>query len=138
MLTRIITGVVGIALAAFVIQTGGTLFAAFALVLSLLAWFEYVRAFAHLGHRLTFVLGLVFLVLLWGCAWLGSAEETMAVTTAGVLLLLLVSVLLHGRVTFQARACFIPACRSRTWCCCARRTARCSPRPSGRSSSAVP
>ena len=102
MLTRIITGVVGIALAAFVIQTGGTLFAAFALVLSLLAWFEYVRAFAHLGHSLTFVLGLVFLVLLWGCAWLGSAEETMAVTTAGVLLMLLVSVLLHGRVTFQA------------------------------------
>ncbi|MDY6267494.1 MAG: phosphatidate cytidylyltransferase [Selenomonadaceae bacterium] len=102
MLTRIITGVVGIALAAFVIQTGGTLFAAFALVLSLVAWFEYVRAFAHLGHRLTFVLGLVVLVLLWGCAWLGSAEETMAVTTVGVLLMLLMSVLLHGRVTFQA------------------------------------
>ena len=34
MFTRIITGVVGIALAAFVIQTGGALFAGFALVLS--------------------------------------------------------------------------------------------------------
>ena len=100
MLTRIITGVIGIALAAFIIQTGGTLFAAFALVLSLVAWYEYARAFAHRGHHLTFVLGIVALALIWGCAWLGSAEETMAVATAAVLCMLLLSVLLHGRVTF--------------------------------------
>ncbi len=104
MLTRIITGVIGIALAAFVIQTGGTLFAVFELVLALLAWFEYVRAFAQRGHNLTFVLGLVALVLIWGCGWLGNAEETMAVTTVAVLLMLLLSVLLHGRVTFTDAA----------------------------------
>ena len=75
MLTRIITGVVGIALAAFIIQTGGALFSAFALVLSLVAWFEYVRAFAHKGVRGAFVLGALGLVLLWGCAWLGNAED---------------------------------------------------------------
>ena len=104
MLIRIITGVVGIALAAFVIQTGGTLFAAFALVLMLLAWFEYVRAFAKRGHNLTFVLGLFALALIWGCGWLGNAEEMMAVTTVAVLLMLLLSVLLHGRVTFTDAA----------------------------------
>ena len=100
MLTRIITGIVGIALAAFIIQTGGALFSAFALVLSLVAWFEYVRAFSHKGIRCTFALGALGLVLLLGCAWLGNAEETMAVMTGIVLLSLLLSVLLHGRMTF--------------------------------------
>ena len=89
MLTRIITGVVGIALAAFVIQTGGALFAGFALVLSMLAWFEYARAFHRKGSNLTFLTGI-----------LGNADESMAVTTGIVLIVLLESVLLHGRVSF--------------------------------------
>ena len=100
MFTRIITGVVGIALAAFVIQTGGALFAGFALVLSVLAWFEYARAFHRKGNNLTFLTGILGLILLWGCAWLGNAEESMAVTTGIVLIVLLESVLLHGRVSF--------------------------------------
>ena len=100
MITRIITGIVGIALAAFVIQTGGTLFAVFALVLSLIAYFEYVRAFAHKGGNLAFVPGLIGLALLWGCAWLGNTDETMLVGTLIVLGILLESVLLHGRITF--------------------------------------
>ena len=100
MLTRIITGVVGIALAAFVIQMGGALFAGFALVLSILAWFEYARAFHRKGSNLTFLTGILGLFLLWGCAWLGNADESMAVTTGIVLIVLLESVLLHGRVSF--------------------------------------
>ena len=100
MFTRIITGVVGITLAAFVIQTGGALFAGFALVLSVLAWFEYARAFHRKGSNLTFLTGILGLILLWGCAWLGNAEESMAVTTGIVLIVLLESVLLHGRVSF--------------------------------------
>ena len=100
MLTRIITGVVGIALAAFVIQTGGALFAGFALVLSILAWFEYARALPRKGSNLTFRTGILGLFLLWGCAWLGNADESMAVTTGIVLIVLLESVLLHGRVSF--------------------------------------
>ena len=57
MITRIITGLIGIALAAYVIQTGGTLFAGFALVLGLIAWFEYARAFGERGMGLTFLTG---------------------------------------------------------------------------------
>lgn len=102
MLTRIITGVIGIVLAAAVIQMGGALFAGFALLLSLLAWFEYTRAFARKGERLTFLLGIVGLVLLWGCAWLGNADEMVAVSTGIVLVVLLMAVLLHGRVSFPA------------------------------------
>ena len=100
MFTRIITGVVGIALAALIIQMGGALFAGFALVLSLIAWFEYARAFHKKGMNITFITGIIGLFLLWGCAWLGNAEETMAVSTGIVLVVLLESVLLHGRVSF--------------------------------------
>ena len=38
LLTRIITGIVGIALAAVIIQTGGVFFAGAALLLAWLAW----------------------------------------------------------------------------------------------------
>ncbi len=100
MLTRIITGIVGIALMTFIIQTGGTLFAGAVLVLSLVAWFEYAQAFSHKGGNLTFFTGLVALVLIWGCGWLGNTDEMLAVVSGTVLLLLLETVLLHGRITF--------------------------------------
>ena len=51
MLVRIITGIGGIGLAAFVIQAGGTLFAVCGLVLALGAWFEYCNAFDKKGYR---------------------------------------------------------------------------------------
>ena len=69
-------------------------------MLSILAWFEYARAFHRKGSNLTFLTGILGLFLLWGCAWLGNAEESMAVTTGIVLIVLLESVLLHGRVSF--------------------------------------
>ena len=52
MLTRIITGVIGIALAACVIQTGGLIFALAALLLAILAWVEYVRPSGRRGSIL--------------------------------------------------------------------------------------
>ena len=104
MLTRIITGVIGIALAAFVIQTGGLLFALFALLLSLLAWVEYVKAFGQKGEHLSFLVGALGLIGLWGCAWLGKAEAMTAVITAAVLAIFLETVLRHGKVSFPAAA----------------------------------
>jgi len=97
-ITRILTGIVGIAMAAFIIQTGGWLFAGFALLLSLIGWYEYSHAFAYKGIRTTFFLGILGLFLLWGCSWLGNAEELMAVTTGITLVTLLMTVLLHGRI----------------------------------------
>jgi len=101
LLTRIITGVVGIALMTFIIQWGGALFAGAVLVLSLVAWFEYMQAFSHKGSNLTFFTGIVALVLLWGCGWLGNTDEFLAVVSGIVLVILLETVFLHGRVTFQ-------------------------------------
>ncbi|MBQ1867343.1 phosphatidate cytidylyltransferase [Selenomonas sp.] len=96
MITRIITGIIGIVLAAFVIQTGGTVFAGFALVLALLAWFEYVRAFSERGMGLTFGTGLAGIALLWYAGRYGNAELMMAVSTLIVLVILLESVLRHS------------------------------------------
>lgn len=100
MLTRIITGVIGIALAACIIQYGGAAFAIFALLLSLLAYFEYVRAFQSIGHNTLFITGLIALVLVWGCGWLGNADELVAVTMGTTLVMLLFSVFRHGSVRF--------------------------------------
>lgn len=101
MLTRIITGVIGIALAAFIIQTGGLLFAGFALVLALGAWFEYVRAFQNRGLGLTFVTGLIGIAVMWYAALCGGGDLLVAAATAVVLVVLLESVLLHGSVSFM-------------------------------------
>lgn len=101
MIVRVITGLVGIALAAFVIQTGGWVFSAFALLLSLVGWYEFTSAFSQNGTGTTFFTGILGLVLLWGCAWLGNAEEFMAVSLFILLIVLLESVLLHGRVPFD-------------------------------------
>ncbi len=102
LITRIITGIVGIALAAAVIQTGGWVFRGVSLALSLIAWFEYSRAFSKLGIRTTFLTGILLLVLFWGCATLGNADEFMAVSTLAVLVVLLESVLFYGRISFDA------------------------------------
>ena len=95
------TGIVGIALATFVIQTGGWIFSAFALVLSLVGWYEFSAAFSRRGTRTTFFTGILGLALLWGCAWLGNAEEFTGVSMFLLAVVLLESVLLHGHVSFD-------------------------------------
>ncbi|SFT71826.1 phosphatidate cytidylyltransferase [Selenomonas sp. GACV-9] len=101
MITRIITGVVGIALAAYVIQTGGMVFAGFALVLALLAWFEYARAFGERGMGLTLLTGFLGIALLWYAGWQGNVELMVAAATLIVLVVMLESVLLHGSVSIM-------------------------------------
>lgn len=99
MVTRILTGIVGIALAAFIIQTGDWPFAAFALVLPLIGWYEYSKAFIKKGLRTAFILGILGITLIWGCAWLGNMEEMVAVVTGITLVTLLLTVFLHGRIS---------------------------------------
>ncbi|SDG38458.1 phosphatidate cytidylyltransferase [Selenomonas sp. WCT3] len=101
MITRIITGIIGIALAALVIQTGGMLFAGFALVLALLAWFEYVRAFSERGMGLTFATGLAGITLLWYAGRFGNAELMMAASTLILLVILLETVLRHSATSIM-------------------------------------
>lgn len=101
MITRIITGLIGIALAAYVIQTGGTLFAGFALVLGLIAWFEYARAFGERGMGLTLLTGFLGVAALWYTGWQGNVELMVAAATLIVAIVLLESVLLRGSVSIM-------------------------------------
>jgi len=93
---RIITGIIGIAIAAFVIQYGGAPFAGFAIFLSLLAWHEYSAAFRRAGVITTYIFGALTLVLLLCCAWLGNVEELLAVLTISMMAIFLLTVILRG------------------------------------------
>lgn len=96
MLLRIITGIIGIAIAAFVIQYGGAPFAGVAIFLSLLAWHEYSEAFRRAGVITTYIFGALALILLLCCAWLGNVEELLAVLTISMMLIFLLTVILRG------------------------------------------
>jgi len=95
LLLRIITGVVGIALAAFIIQTGGRVFGAAVLALMVIGWHEYAQAFRHYGQPLAYCSGAFFVALLGACAWLGNAEEFLALTTLAVLWTMTQAVFFH-------------------------------------------
>ncbi len=96
MALRIITGIIGIAIAAFVIQYGGAPFAGFAIFLSLLAWHEYSSAFRRAGVITTYIFGALALILILCCAWLGNVEELLAVITISMMLIFLLTVILRG------------------------------------------
>ena len=98
MIVRIISGIIGIIIAAIVIQLGGLPFAAFAILLSLIGWYEYAKMMKSKGIDITFFLGTITLMLMLCCAWLGNTEELLAVLTIGMLLTFLMTVLLHGTV----------------------------------------
>ena len=98
MIVRIVSGIIGIVIAAFVIQIGSLPFVAFTVLLSLIGWYEYAKMMKAKGIDITFVLGALTLIVMLCCAWLGSIEELMAVLTIGMLLIFLMTVILHGSV----------------------------------------
>ena len=95
MLVRIITGIIGIAAAAFVIQTGGEVFAGVTLLLMFLAWFECARAFSERGIGLALFTGFLALGLMWYAAWQKPEFLPLACPFI-VMVTLLESVLMRG------------------------------------------
>ncbi len=98
MIVRIVSGIVGIIIAAIIIQLGGLPFAAFAMLLTLIGWYEYAKMMKAKGIDSTFVLGSLTLILMICCAWLGNIEELLAVLTIGSLMMFLMTVLFHGTI----------------------------------------
>ena len=78
MIIRIISGIIGILVAAVVIQLGGAVFAIFAALLSLIGWHEYSNAMGKKGISTTYIIGALMLVLMLGCAWFGNIAELVA------------------------------------------------------------
>ena len=93
MILRIITGIVGIIIAAVIIQFGGLPFAIFAALLSLIGWHEYSGAFSKTGISTAYFSGAIILLLILCCAFFGNIEEILAVLTLGMLAIFLLTVL---------------------------------------------
>ncbi len=92
---RIISGVVGIAIAAFVIQTGGAIFGAAVLLLMLAAWHEYAGAFRQKGMAPAYWSGMAAIACFWGTVFFGRPELLSAAATLFALWLMLQAVLFH-------------------------------------------
>lgn len=75
MVKRIITALIGIPFAVFIINYGQWLFALTILILASVAWFEYVRMLKNNTIQVASILGLMGIVLLNVCAWLGNLQE---------------------------------------------------------------
>ncbi len=97
MALRIITGIIGIAISAVVIQMGGAVFAGAVILLALIGWYEFSSAFSRAGMDTSIFLGAFPLILILCCAWLGNIEELVAVLTLGSLAIFLLTVLFSMR-----------------------------------------
>lgn len=97
MLTRIITGIIGIALATVVIQTGGSVFAGAVLLLAFGAWYEYCNAFKQKGYKPTLVTGMVLISIMWAGGFLGSDGLLVFTVMFSALVIMLLTVLKHGK-----------------------------------------
>ena len=105
MAIRVVTGIVGIALAAFIIQTGGVVYSAAVLLLMLIGWHEYAKAFSSFGKPLAYFTGMLAMLSFWACAWKGNADEFMALSTFWILWTLLQAVFFHRSFSVE-QACY--------------------------------
>ena len=98
MIIRIISGIIGVLIAAFIIQLGSLPFAVATILISLIGWYEFSDILGKKGIDTTLILGAVVLIFMQCCAWLGNFEELLAVITIGMLLIFLLTVILYGTV----------------------------------------
>ncbi len=82
---RIVTGIVGIAVALSVVHVGGVLLAAAVLGLAILAWQEFCRLFQNKEMKLPFKTGVVSVAALIAAAYFGGTEALMYVVPLVVL-----------------------------------------------------
>lgn len=104
MVTRIISGIVGILLTTYVVTFGSWLFALAVLLLAGLAWHEFCNAFIHKNLSLAYFSGMLALFFLLGCAWMGNSEEILAVFT--VTLLVILSQMIFRHAAFSVEQAF--------------------------------
>ncbi len=95
MAIRVISGIIGIAIAAFIIQTGGPAFGAAVLLLMLIGWHEYAQAFRQKDLGPAYWSGMAAMVCFWGAAYSGRMELLTAAATLFSLWLMLEAVLFY-------------------------------------------
>lgn len=101
---RILTAIMGIPVAVYVINYGEWLFAMTILILTLLAWHEFYKIMQHKKINIFYRWGFVINIFILGCAWLGNSEEFLMVVFFSTLLALLRIVTTSSKFTVSDAA----------------------------------
>ncbi|SCM80425.1 Phosphatidate cytidylyltransferase [uncultured Sporomusa sp.] len=94
---RILTAAIGIPIAIYIINYGAWLFAAAVILLALLAWHEFYKMMQAKDIQVHCGIGLMGVILVLGCAWLGNAQELVMVILLVVLATIAKSVVSHAK-----------------------------------------
>ena len=86
---RILTAVIGIPVAIYLINTGGFMFVTAISILAVIAWDEYKRMMAAKGICVWSSIGFIGVLLSLGCAWVGNSQESVMVIFSIVFLTLM-------------------------------------------------
>lgn len=95
--TRILTAAIGIPIAIYIINYGFWLFAATVILLALIAWHEFYNMMQAKDIKIQYSIGLIGIILSSGCAWLGNAQELVAVMLFVLLLTMAQTILSHEK-----------------------------------------
>ncbi len=102
MLTRIISGIIGIAIAALIIQTGGLLFTVAVILLACIGWREYVKAFSHKNIKLPTPLGTGIITFMILCVYsTGSTGTNAALLPIMIALMIIFFKMIFDHKTFS-------------------------------------
>jgi phosphatidate cytidylyltransferase len=101
---RIITAIIGIIATIFIVNYGQWVFAIAALLLTALAWHEFYNMMFRVDIEVSYSLGLVSCLLLWGSAWYGNSREILAVIILSAFVVLAKTVISHTRFNFRDAA----------------------------------
>lgn len=99
--TRVLTALIGIPLAIYAINRGGLVYFSIISFLALIAWHEYVNMLSIKQIKVPFFTGIVYLILLLGCAWWGNAQEMLLVITLALLMTIGTVVIKHSSFTIE-------------------------------------
>jgi phosphatidate cytidylyltransferase len=91
--TRIITAFVGVAVAVIIVNYGQWVFAGSVLILACLSWQEFVNMMVRREIAVAYSTGLIAILFLWGAAWLGNSQETVAILIITTFIVLVKTVL---------------------------------------------
>lgn len=94
--TRIISGVIGIAIVTMIVQRGGIIFDGAVLILALLGWREYVSAFSNSNMKIEKFIGGATVLALCLTAFSGNYHLLFPVGLLGILAVLTMCVFRHA------------------------------------------
>lgn len=97
--TRILTALIGIPLAFFIINYGQWVFFLTVLILAFIAWHEYCVMVGRKQAKPSYGLGVISIGLLLGCSWLGNSYEMFSILFLSMLAVLIKMVLYNKTFT---------------------------------------